>query len=341
MNPVGPVASATGPSRAPLDPHAIMGPYIIRRILYMIVVLLFVIAITFLIFFILPTADPAALRAGRSPTPETLKAIREQLGLNHSVPEQFWLYVKGLVLHFDFGNSFINDQDVRGLIFDRLPNTLFLITGAAILWFTFGVLIGTISAVKTGTFLDRATMTTALVAISAPVYWLGLVALYLFATDIGQFPILPGNGAYQDAHGFFAKIPTLILPWIVLASAFAAIYARLTRSNLIEVMSEDYVRTARAKGLTERRVVIRHGLRAAITPVVTILGLDLGILVGGAILTESVFGIPGVGRLAYDAIQRGDLATIQGTTLFLAFAVVFMNLLVDILYAFLDPRVRY
>jgi peptide/nickel transport system permease protein len=300
----------------------------------MIVVLLFVIAITFLIFFILPTADPAALRAGRSPTPETLKAIREQLGLNHSVPEQFWLYVKGLVLHFDFGNSFINDQDVRGLIFDRLPNTLFLITGAAILWFTFGVLIGTISAVKTGTFLDRATMTTALVAISAPVYWLGLVALYLFASDIGRFPILPGNGAYQDAHGFFAKIPTLILPWIVLASAFAAIYARLTRSNLIE-------RTARAKGLTERRVVIRHGLRAAITPVVTILGLDLGILVGGAILTESVFGIPGVGRLAYDAIQRGDLATIQGTTLFLAFAVVFMNLLVDILYAFLDPRVRY
>jgi peptide/nickel transport system permease protein len=318
-----------------------MGPYIIRRLLYMIVVLLFVIAITFLIFFVLPTADPAALRAGRSPTPETLAAIREQLGLDKPLPEQFWLYLKALVLHFDFGNSFVNNVDVRSLIFDRLPNTLFLISGAAILWFTGGVLIGTISAVKRGTVLDRAAMGTALVAISAPVYWLGLVSLYLFASDIGRFPVFPGSGAYQNAHGFFAKIPTLILPWIVLAAAFSAVYARLTRSNLLEVMSEDYVRTARAKGLTERRVVVRHGLRAAITPVVTVLGLDLGILVGGAILTESVFGIPGIGRLSFDAIQRGDLVTVQGCTLFLAFAVVFMNLIVDIFYAFLDPRVRY
>ena len=318
-----------------------MGPYIIRRLLYMVVVLLFVTAITFLIFYVLPTADPAALRAGRSPTPETLAAIRDQLGLDKPLPEQFWLYVKGLVLHFDFGNSFVNNADVRGLIFDRLPNTLVRITGAAILWWTGGVLIGTISAVKRGTIMDRAAMGTALVAISAPVYWLGLVSLYLFASDIGQFPIFPGSGAYQNADGFFAKIPTLILPWIVLAAAFSAVYARLTRSNLLEVMSEDYVRTARAKGLNERRVVFRHGLRAAITPVVTVLGLDLGILVGGAILTESVFGIPGIGRLAFDAIQRGDLVTIQGTTLFLAFAVVLMNLIVDILYAFLDPRVRY
>ncbi|MEA2385394.1 MAG: peptide/nickel transport system permease protein [Solirubrobacteraceae bacterium] len=318
-----------------------MGPYIIRRLLYMIVVLIFVVAITFLIFYVLPTADPAALRAGRSPTPETLAAIREQLGLDKSLPEQFWLYLKDLVLHFDFGNSFVNNVEVRSLILDRLPNTLFLISGAAVLWFGGGVLIGTISAIKRGTILDRAAMGTALVAISAPVYWLGLVSLYLFASDIGRFPLFPGNGAYQQAHGFFAKIPTLILPWIVLAAAFAAIYARLTRSNLLEVMSEDYVRTARAKGLTERRVVVRHGLRAAITPVVTVLGLDLGILVGGAILTESVFGIPGIGRLSFDAIQRGDLVTIQGTTLFLAFAVVLMNLVVDILYAFLDPRVRY
>ena len=318
-----------------------MGPFIIRRLLYMVVVLLFVIAITFLIFYILPSADPAALRAGRSPTPETLAAIRAQLGLDKPVPVQFWVYLKKLVLHFDFGNSFVNNASVRALIFDRLPNTLFLISGAAVIWFTGGVLVGTISAVKRGTVLDRAAMGTALVAISAPVYWFGLVALYLFASDIGRFPLFPGAGAYQNAHGFFAKIPTLILPWIVLAAAFAAIYARLTRSNLLEVMSEDYVRTARAKGLTERRVIVRHGLRAAITPVVTVLGLDLGILVGGAILTESVFGIPGIGRLSFDAIQRGDLATIQGTTLFLAFAVVLMNLIVDIFYAFLDPRVRY
>jgi peptide/nickel transport system permease protein len=318
-----------------------MGPYIIRRLLYMIVVLLFVTAITFLIFFVLPTADPAALRAGRSPTPETLAAIREQLGLDKPLYEQFFLYLKALVLHFDFGNSFVNNQDVRGLIFDRLPNTLFLIVGAAFLWFTGGVLIGTISAIKRGSVWDRAAMGTALIAISAPVYWLGLVSLYLFASDIGQFPVFPGSGAYQNADGFFAKIPTMLLPWIVLAAAFSAVYARLTRANLLEVMSEDYVRTARAKGLSERRVIVRHGLRAAITPVITVLGLDLGILVGGAILTESVFGIPGIGRLSFDAIQRGDLVTIQGTTLFLAFAVVLMNLIVDIFYGFLDPRVRY
>jgi peptide/nickel transport system permease protein len=318
-----------------------MGTYILRRLLYMVVVLLFVIALTFLIFYVLPSADPAALRAGRSPTPETLAAIREQLGLDKPIYEQFWVYVKGLVLHFDLGNSFVNNADVKDLVLDRLPNTLFLIIGAALVWVVVGVLVGTISAVKRGTLLDRAAMGTALLAISAPVYFTGLVALYLFSNDIGVVPLLPGAGAYQQADGFFAKIPTLVMPWIILAAAFAAIYARLTRSNLLEVMSEDYVRTARAKGVKERRVIVRHGLRAAITPVVTVLGLDLGILVGGAILTETVFGIPGIGRLSFDAIERGDLATIQGTTLFLAFAVVIMNLLVDILYAFLDPRVRY
>jgi peptide/nickel transport system permease protein len=245
------------------------------------------------------------------------------------------------VLHFDLGNSFVNNADVKDLVLDRLPNTLFLIIGAALVWVVVGVLVGTISAVKRGTLLDRAAMGTALLAISAPVYFTGLVALYLFSNDIGVVPLLPGAGAYQQADGFFAKIPTLVMPWIILAAAFAAIYARLTRSNLLEVMSEDYVRTARAKGVKERRVIVRHGLRAAITPVVTVLGLDLGILVGGAILTETVFGIPGIGRLSFDAIERGDLATIQGTTLFLALAVVIMNLLVDILYAFLDPRVRY
>jgi len=231
-----------------------MGAFIIRRIFYSIVVVLFVVAITFLIFYILPSADPAALRAGRSPTPETLAAIRAQLGLDKPVPEQFWIYLKNLVLHFDLGNSFVNNTDVKALVLDRLPNTLFLIVGAAILWFVSGVFIGTISAVKSGTILDRTAMTTALVAISAPVYWLGLVVLYLFASDIGQFPLLPGAGAYQDAHGFFAKIPTLILPWIVLAAAFSAIYARLTRSNLIEVMSEDYVRTEIGRASCRERV---------------------------------------------------------------------------------------
>jgi peptide/nickel transport system permease protein len=182
----------------------------------------------------------------------------------------------------------------------------------------------------------------ALLAISAPVYWLGLVMLYLFAKDIGQFPLFDGAGSYVPFTDNPAKwFGSLLLPWIVLAAAFAAFYARLLRANLIETMGEDYIRTARAKGLPERTVVLRHGVRSAITPVVTALGLDIGILLGGAILTESVFNVPGIGRLAYDAIVHSDLPVIQGTVLFGAFFIVIANLVVDVMYAFLDPRVRY
>jgi peptide/nickel transport system permease protein len=318
-----------------------MAAYIVRRLLWTVVLLLVITAVTFLIFFVLPTADPAALRAGRDPSEELIKAIRAQLGLDQPITTQYYNYVKDLVLHFDFGNSFVNNTSVRSLIFDRLPNTVFLVLGAAVIWLVVGVSIGIVSAIFRGSFWDRALMGGALVAISAPVYWLGLVSLYLFANDIGIIKIFPGAGAYQDAHGFFAKAWSLTLPWLVLSGAFAAIYARLLRANLLETMSEDYIRTARAKGLSERRVVMRHGVRAAITPIVTVLGLDIGILMGGAILTETVFNIDGIGRLAYDAIQRGDLQTIQGTTLFLALGVALMSLVVDIVYAFLDPRVKY
>lgn len=318
-----------------------MAAYIFRRLLWTVVLLLVITAVIFLIFYVLPSGDPAKLRAGRTPSPETIAAIREQLGLDRSIPAQYWDYVKNLVWHFDFGTSYTNNQPVKTLVFDRLPNTIFLVLGAAVIWFVSGVLIGIISATRRGTLWDRVLMGGALIAISAPVYWLGLVSLYLFSDDIGVWHVFPGAGSYQDAQGFLEKAHTLILPWLVLAAAFAAIYARLLRSNLLETMSEDYIRTARSKGLSERRVVLRHGVRSAITPVVTVLGLDIGILMGGAILTETVFNIDGVGRLAFDAIQRGDLSTIQGTTLVLALGVALMSLLVDILYAFLDPRVRY
>jgi peptide/nickel transport system permease protein len=185
-------------------------------------------------------------------------------------------------------------------------------------------------------------MVTTLALISAPVFWLGLVLLYLFAQDVGVWHVFPGIGAYSTESTFFGRGEALILPWITLAAASAAIYARYMRSSLIDVMSEDYIRTARAKGLPERRVIMRHGVRSAITPIVTLLGLDIGILLAGnAILTESVFNIPGVGRLLYTAIQRSDLTTIQGIALVGAFFIILCNLVVDIVYAYLDPRVRY
>ena len=318
-----------------------MGTYIFRRLIWTALLLFFVSALTFLIFNVLPTADPAKLRAGRNQTPETVAAIREQLNLDDPFLVRFFSYLGDLLFRFDFGTSVLNDEPVRPLIFEALPNTLMLVLGAAFVWFASGVVIGTISAVRRGTIIDRVAMTTALVAISAPVYWLGLVALYLFSSDLGVLGLFPAAGTYDAADGIFTNISSLFLPWLVLAAAFAAIYARLLRSNLLEVMSEDYIRTARAKGLKERRVIFRHGLRSAITPIITVLGLDIGILMGGAILTESVFGIPGIGRLSFDAINRNDIDIVQGTTLFLALGVCLMSLLVDVLYAFLDPRVRF
>ena len=319
-----------------------MGRFIVRRLLWVIVLLVAVTFLTFVIFYLFPSADPAALRAGRQPSPALIAQIRHNLGLDKPFIVQYWDYMKGVVLHFDLGYSYQNNISVKSQIFDRLPATISLAFGAAVIWLFAGITIGIISAVKSGSVIDRITMGGALVAISAPVYWLGLVMLYLFATDIGLVHIFPGEGSYvplsQDPVKWFTS---LLLPWMVLAAAFAAIYARLLRSTMIESMSEDYIRTARAKGLSERRVILRHGLRSAITPIVTAAGLDVGVLLGGAILTETVFNIPGVGRLAYDSIQNSDLPMIQGTVLFGAFFIVTANLIVDVLYAFIDPRVRY
>ncbi len=316
--------------------------YIIRRLLWAIAMLGIVSALTFLIFYAFPSADPAALRAGRQATPELIAQIRHALGLDRPVYDQFSIYMKNLVLHFDLGYSYQNNVSVRSEIFSRLPATLSLTVGAVVVWLLIGIPIGVLSAVRPRSLLDRFAMGAALVGISAPVYWLGLVALFMFADDIGRIPLFGGAGSYvpltQDPTGWFKS---LILPWFVLAAAFAAFYARMVRGNLIEVLGEDYIRTARAKGLGEKRVVLKHGLRAALTPVVTIAGLDIGILLGGAVLTETVFNIPGVGRFAYDSIVNSDLPAIQGTVLFGAIFIIVANLIVDIAYAFLDPRVRY
>jgi peptide/nickel transport system permease protein len=314
----------------------------VRRLLWGVVLLFVVSALTFLIFTTFPSADPASLRAGRQATPELIAQIRHTLGLDQPVYVQYWRYLKGLVLHFDLGYSYQNDVPVRSALLQRLPVTISLTVGAFVIWMLVAIPIGVVSALRRKSLLDRATMGAVLVAISAPVYWLGLLALFLFSNDIGLVHLLPGAGTYtpfsQNPWHWFTS---LLMPWCVLAAAFAAFYARMVRSNLIDVLGEDYIRTARAKGLSRRRVIVRHALRSALTPIVTMAGLDVGILLGGAILTETVFNIPGVGRYAYDAIVNSDLPTIQGTVLFGAFFIIIANLFVDIVYAFLDPRVRY
>jgi peptide/nickel transport system permease protein len=319
-----------------------MARYIARRVAWGAFLLLAVSALTFLIFDVFPSADPAALRAGRSATPELIAQIRQQLGLSKPLYDQYWIYLRGLVLHFDLGYSYQNDVSVRSQVFSRLPATISLTLGALFFWLLIGIPIGIVSAIRRRSLLDRASMGGALLAISAPVYFLGLIALFLFSADIGKLHLIGGAGTYvpftQDPHQWF---DALILPWIVLAAAFAAFYARMVRGNLIEVMNEDYIRTARAKGLSEQRVVLKHGLRAALTPIVTLIGLDVGLLLGGAVLTETVFNIPGIGRYAYDSIINADLPAIQGTVLFGAFFIIAANIVVDVLYAVIDPRVRY
>jgi peptide/nickel transport system permease protein len=325
--------------------------YIARRLLWMVALLFAISAITFVIFYVLPSGDPAQRRAGDRASPQRVEAVRRQLGLDKPKVDFPWKdsqvrrYYDDLLLHQDLGTSYrSNNAKVWDLIKARLPATIQLAVGAVIVWMLVAIPVGIISALKRRSILDRATMGLTLIAISAPVYWLGLVMLYLFDETLGRFPLVAGIDAYPNG-GFSADparwFEAMLLPWIVLAASFAAIYARLLRSNLIEVMNEDYIRTARAKGLRERRVVMKHGVRSAATPVVTILGIDLGVLLGGAILTETVFNIPGIGRLAYNSITAEDIPTIQGTVLFAAFFIIVLNLLVDIAYSFLDPRVRY
>jgi peptide/nickel transport system permease protein len=319
-----------------------MATYIARRVLWAIVLIILVSALTFLFFDILPAGDPAVLRAGHNAGPAAIQHIRVELGLNKPIYTQFFDYMKNIILHANFGYSFYSGQSVLSLIKDRLPATLSLTVGAAVLWVLVGVPIGIVSAIKRGSLLDRTAMAGALAGVSFPDFWLGLVVLFLFSRDIGRFHIFPGAGSYvgltvSPVHWF----TSLLLPWFVLASTSAAVYSRVLRGSLIEAMGEDYIRTARAKGLTERRVIWRHGVRSAITPVLTILGLDVGALLGGAVIAETVFNIPGIGRLNYQAIVQSDFPIVQGTVILAALFIVVANIVVDISYAYLDPRVRY
>src|SRR6185436_103803 len=318
--------------------------YIIRRVLWAILVLLIVVFLTYMIFFLLPSGDPAARLAGKNQTPQLLAQIREQFGLDHPWYVQYFLFLR----HAFFGDkygwpglglSFTLKIPLKGIIFSRVAVTAQLALGAAIVWLVSGISIGILAALRPHTFADRTAMGLAILAISMPVFFLGPLALYIFWFKLHW---LPGTGYYPLArYGLGPWFSHWILPWCVLAVLYAAFYARLTRSNLMETMNEDYIRTARAKGLPEKRVVLKHGLRAGLTPIVTVFGLDLAALLGGAIITESIFNLPGIGQLTVQAVGGQDLNTIAVITLVAAVFVVVANLVVDILYAVLDPRVRY
>jgi peptide/nickel transport system permease protein len=317
--------------------------YLLRRLAWAVVVLLAVTLVTFVIFYKLPSGDPALRFVGKQPTPESIAMVRHNLGLDKPFYVQYAKFLKAIVTGDAYGwpglgYSYDSSVPIREKIIEKAPRTISLIVGASILWLVFGILIGVVSAIKRRTAIDRIAMGFALFGISAPVFWLGLMALFIVWFKLG---LTAGTGYTPLTENPEQWASHLILPWIVLALLYAAIYARMVRGNLLDAMGEDYIRTARAKGLSERRVIFRHGLRASLAPIVTMFGLDIALLVGGAIITESVFNLDGLGFMAVDSVFRQDLPAILGVVLVATFAVVVMNLVVDVVYAFLDPRVRY
>lgn len=323
-----------------------MGRYLIRRTLFMILVLFIVSLFTFIIFMKLPAGDPARRLAGsRATTPQELENIRHSIGLDEPLLVQYGRFAKGLIpwpglfLNKQVYFSWANNVPVSEEIYSRLPYTITLSLGAAAMFLLVGIPIGIVSAIKRRSFVDRAGMVFALIGVSAPVFWLAYLMLYFFWFKLAWLPgigVPPGESIVKSiALGRF------ILPWLALAFTFAAFYTRMIRGNLLETMSEDYIRTARAKGLSERRVIFKHGLRAALTPVVTMFGLDVATLLGGAVITETVFNIPGIGQYTLLSIFGGNFPGVMGVTVLAAFFIVIANLLVDVVYAFLDPRVRY
>jgi peptide/nickel transport system permease protein len=313
-----------------------MARFVVRRLLSMLFVMFAISVLTFLIFNVIPNGDPAQRMAGRTPTEPEIQRIREEWGFDESLPVQ---YVTTMEKVFT-GDlvSYFTRLDVGEEIVKGLPRTFSLAIGAAILWMVTAVALGLYSAVKAGKFADRFLTVLALVGISMPVFWIGALMNHYLGFEAGLFP----NGGYvpltEDPVDWFYH---LIMPWTALAILFIGFYSRVLRSNVLDTINEDYVRTARAKGLSERRVLVRHVLRNSLLPIVTLWGLDFGAVVGGgAILTETVFDLQGVGQFAADSIGQLDVPPVLAITMFGAFFIVLLNAIVDITYAVLDPRIR-
>jgi peptide/nickel transport system permease protein len=321
-----------------------VGRYVIRRVLWAVFVLFFVTLLTYLIYWVMPHTDPTEVFTHGASTQQASQLMRTSLGLDRPWYVQYGIFVKHLVVGDQYGwpglgFSVKTREALKPIIASRLLVTAQLAAGAALIWLVLGIPIGVMSAIRPRSLRDRLALGFALVGVSAPVFWLGQMFLYAFWFKLKW---AAGSGFYSlGQYGFFTWANHMIMPWVVLALLFAAFYARMSRGNLIETMSEDYIRTARAKGLSERRVVLRHGLRSSLTPLVTMIGMDLGSLLGGAIITETVFNLPGIGAYVIQSVTGNDFNAILDVTVVAALAITLMNLLVDVIYAYLDPRVRY
>ncbi len=313
-----------------------MARFVVRRLIQMVLVMFAVSILTFLIFNVIPNGDPAIRMAGKNPTEGQIEAIREEWGFDQNVFVQYFTTMKK-VFTGDL-QSYFTQLPVGEEIRKGLPRTLSLAIGAALLWMFVAICFGLYSAMKAGKFADRFLTIIALIGISMPVFWIGALMNYYLGFKAGIFP----NGGYVE----FTEDPVdwayhLILPWTALAILFIGFYSRVLRSNVLDTMNEDYVRTARAKGLSERQIMVRHVLRNSMVPIVALWGLDFGaVLGGGAILTETVFDLQGVGQYAADSIGQLDVPPVLAVTLFAAFFIVLLNAIVDIAYAYLDPRIR-
>jgi peptide/nickel transport system permease protein len=317
-----------------------MVAFVIRRLALGLVVLWVMTAVVFVMFFVAPH-NVAGLIAGRQATPETVALVKHRLGLDRPLLTQYLDYMWNL-LHGNLGYSFYNSSPVRSLIWQRVPVTFSLALGSAFLWLAMGISAGVLAATRPRSPSDRVVTVTALFFYSMPAFLLGVIIFYLFfyrlhLAGIGWFP---GNGYVAFTSSPVGWARHLILPWFTLALVTAAVYARLTRGSMLDVLGEDYIRTARAKGLPESRVVYKHALRSALTPVVTQFGIDFGTLLGGVIIVENIFGLPGLGQQAVQSVLQQDLPVVIGTILVAAAFIVVANIIVDIVYGILDPRVR-
>ncbi len=321
-----------------------MFQYLIRRLLWACVLFLAVTMVTYVIFFLVP-ASPARLAAGQSATPERVAEVEEFLGLNDPIYVQYGSFLKRLVLEGSLGQSFVTRQSVNEEIFRAAPITASLVFGGMIMVLLVAIPLGIFSALRPRSLLDRAAMTYVLIGISLPSFWIGLVLSYFIGYKWGLTPIagyceVVSIPEAAVCGGFTDWAYRMILPWATLSIVVAGTYVRFVRAEVMETMNQDYVRTARAKGAPERQVMRSHILRNAMLPVVTMIGMDIGILLGGSILIETVFGLPGLGGTAFESISRFDLPTLQGVVIFGAIAIIIFTLIVDLLYAWIDPRIR-